>query len=92
MIEHKNRRIISLYDLYLSTEMGNEIFDDKIDFVEYETGNLVCDFALKILGNSMELDIPNGSVVLIKKCVTLAEGKVGAFYYNGEVFLQKVTL
>jgi len=34
----------------------------------------------------MEPDIPNGSVVLVKKQDTIEDGKVGAFFLNGKVY------
>ncbi len=38
----------------------------------------------------MEPEFPDGSIVLIKKCDTLDEGKVGAFYLNGAVYCKRL--
>ena len=73
------KRIVPLYDLPLSAGVGNENFDG-IPFEEYETENLLCDFALKISGDSMEPNIKDKSVVLIKRQSVVDEGKVGAFF------------
>ena len=89
-LELSKMRIIKLYDLPLSAGVGNDIYNGDIPYEEYETQNSTCDFALKIKGDSMEPDIPNGSIVLIKKCDTLEDGKIGAFYYNGEVYCKKL--
>ena len=69
----------------LSAGVGNESFDG-IPFEEYETENLLCDFALKISGDSMEPNIKDKSIVLIKRQRVVDEGKVGAFYLNDKVY------
>ena len=79
------KRIVPLYDLPLSAGVGNENFDG-IPFEEYETENLLCDFALKISGDSMEPNIKDKSVVLIKRQSVVDEGKVGAFFLNDKVY------
>lgn len=85
------KRSIPLYDLPLSAGTGQDIFDGEVPYSEYETENQRCDFALKILGDSMEPDIPNKSIVLIKKCNMLEDSKIGAFYHNGEVYCKKIS-
>lgn len=82
------KKIVRLYDLPLSAGKGNEIFDES--FEEYEIDVMDCDFALRISGDSMEPDFPDGSIVLIKKCDTLDDGKVGAFYLNGAVYCKRL--
>lgn len=79
------KRIVPLYDLPLSAGIGNESFDG-IPFEELETDNLICDFALKISGDSMEPNIRDKSIVLIKRQNVIDEGKVGALYLNDRVY------
>ena len=38
----------------------------------------------------MEPDIPDGSIVLVKKCDNVDVGKIGAFYYDGVVYCKRV--
>lgn len=83
-------RTIKLFDLPLSAGLGNNIMEGDIPYEPYETEDQVCDFALKISGNSMEPDIPDGSIVLIKASNTIEDGEIGAFYYNGEVYCKKL--
>lgn len=85
IIESPAKRTIRLYDLPLSAGIGNECFDD-IPYEDYETENYSCDFALKISGDSMEPNIKDKSIVLIKQVDVIDEGKVGAFYHNGKVY------
>lgn len=89
IVEMKKRRIIPLYYLPISAGVGNESFDG-VPFEDFETDNESCDFALKVSGNSMEPNIPDGSIVLIKKQTTIEDREVGAFYYNGKVYCKYI--
>ena len=80
-----NGHIIKLYDLPLSAGTGDPIFGES-ESTEYTTNNPNADFALKISGDSMEPTIPNGSIVLVQKCETLEDSKIGAFFLNGDVY------
>lgn len=82
-------RIIKLYDLPLSAGLGIDMFDDEAAGEDYETSNEGCDFALRISGNSMEPDITNGSIVLIRKQDAIEFGEIGAFFHNGCVYCKK---
>ena len=85
-IESKSeKRIIPLYYLPFSAGIGNEVFEG-ISSDEYETDNETCDYALRVSGNSMEPNIPNGSIVLIKEQKTIEDNQIGAFYFNGKVY------
>lgn len=88
---NENLRIIPLYDLPLSAGIGMEILDSNVSFEEYEVNMDKGDFALRISGNSMEPDIPDGSIVLIEKCAAIEDGQVGAFYLNGEVYCKRLS-
>ena len=83
--EKTRKRIIPLYYLPISAGVGKDSFDD-VPSDDFETDNDVCDFALKISGNSMEPHIPDGSIVLVKQQETIDDGVVGAFFYNGKVY------
>lgn|GEM_PF-134309 len=86
----KTKRCIPLYYLPLSAGLGNESFDG-VPYDDYETANETCDFALKVSGDSMEPNIPNGSIVLIKKQDTINDQETGAFYFNGKVYCKYIT-
>lgn len=79
------KRTIPLYYLPISAGVGKESFDD-IPFDDFETENDLCDFALRVSGDSMEPNISDGSIVLVKKQETIDDGVAGAFYYNGKVY------
>lgn len=85
----KQKRKIKLYDCLLSAGLGNDI-DSEVQYEEYYTYETNCDFALKISGDSMEPDILDKSVVLVKKCDYVNEGDIGAFYYDGVVYCKRL--
>lgn len=82
------KKKIPLYNLPLSAGEGNEMFNES--FEDYEVDEIDCDFALRISGDSMEPDFPDGSIVLIKKRDTLNDGQIGAFYLNGAVYCKRL--
>lgn len=83
------KRKVRLYDFSLSAGKGNNI-ENNVSYTEYDTDETDCDFALKVSGDSMEPDIPNNSIVLIKKCDYVDAGEIGAFYYDGEVYCKRL--
>lgn len=83
------KRKVHLYDFSLSAGKGNYI-DNDVSYTEYFTNETDCDFALKVSGDSMEPNIPNDSIVLIKKCDCVDAGEIGAFYYDGEVYCKRL--
>lgn len=84
------KRIIPLYEIPLSAGLGENMLDNDIPFVEYETDVEDGDFALHVSGDSMEPNIPNGSIVVLKKQGEIADGITGAFFLNGEVYCKKL--
>lgn len=88
VVESPKKHKVKLFDYPLSAGEGNDI-DDNVQYTDYYTDQ-ECDFALKISGNSMEPEIPDNSIVLIKKSENIDSGQVGAFYYGGEVFCKRL--
>ena len=86
---HSKKRKVHLYDFSLSAGKGNDI-DNDVSYTEYFTNETDCDFALKVSGDSMKPNIPNDSIVLIKKCDCVDAGEIGAFYYDGEVYCKRL--
>ncbi|MBQ4521626.1 MAG: DUF262 domain-containing protein [Lachnospiraceae bacterium] len=82
-------KLIKLYSLPASAGNGNILFDDNTPYVEISTTNRKADFALKISGDSMEPEIPNGSIVLIKRQDMINSGQIGIFLYDGEIRCKK---
>lgn len=82
-------KTIKLFELPVSVGMGDWINEDYIPYKDFITTNVEADFALKISGDSMGPDIPNGSIVIVKKVNKITSGMIGIFTLNGEVFCKK---
>ena len=77
----------------LSACAGDRIYavDSDNDSVDIEVGNQDADYAVKISGHSMEPDIPDESIVLVKEQEKLLHGDVGIFNINGESMCKQYT-
>lgn len=90
IVVSSNKRVIPLYDIPLSAGLGVDIYDSSVPFEEYETDVEDGDFALRISGDSMEPEISDGCIVIVKKQTVLDDGINGAFFLNGAVYCKKI--
>ena len=56
----------------------------------FDTDNPAADFAVKASGDSMEPDIPNGSILLIKGTNEVRHAKTGIFFHDGNTYCKKL--
>lgn len=80
---------IKLYEISASAGTGNFIDNDS-DYEEIEVSNADCTFAVKISGDSMEPDIANGSIALVKQCDVIPNAHIGIVWYNGNSYCKKI--
>ena len=48
------------------------------------------DFGIRIDGNSMEPEIPNGAIVFVRACPAIENGQVGIFALNGCAYCKRL--
>lgn len=80
--------------LYKRISAGYGACVDEIeDFITVPSVKEFCGdiFAITVYGDSMEDNIPDGSVVFIRRADYVAGNKIGAFLINGEIFLKRVS-
>jgi len=82
------KRKIRLYDMPASAGTGTFLPED-ISYEEIEVENVECTYAIRISGNSMEPDIPDQSVVLVKQIENVPHTHIGIFLYDGEAYCKK---
>lgn len=82
----KPQRIIKLFDLPVSAGIGNNNFEDILPYSDYETDNDVCDYALKVSGDSMNPKINDDDTILVVKTPTINPGEIGIFNLNGNLY------
>lgn len=62
---------------------------DDVPHEEIEVENSKCTFAIRISGNSMEPDIPDKSIVLVKQTKNVPHAHIGIFFYDGDSLCKK---
>lgn len=84
------KREMPLY--YLPVSAGTGAFLDSTDYemvlVEPEVP-IACGFGVRISGDSMEPDYPNGHIAWVRISQEVREGEVGVFILNGEGYIKK---
>lgn len=82
-------RIVKLYPIPASAGFGNSL-EENIDADDYSTANQECTFAVKISGNSMEPDVHDGDIVLVRACEEVLNARVGIVWYDGKCYCKKI--
>ena len=82
-------RSIKLFSMPASAGSGNFLINDP-DADDYETDNQECTFAVKITGDSMEPDIYDGDIVLVRACEEISNARIGIVAYENNCYCKKV--
>ena len=97
LLEQQNSDDDNIVDLYsyktyegLSAGTGYSYFNDGDYTLTYSTENISHDFASWVVGYSMEPELPNGDVVLIKQSTNLDDGDIYAVEFNEQTYVKKV--
>ena len=79
------KRPLGLYEERAAAGLGNYLTGNSYTIVEFPE-NIIppkADFALRIDGDSMEPEIPDGSIVFVRSCPAIESGQIGIFSLNG---------
>lgn len=74
----------------LSAGTGYSYYNDGDYTLTYSTEDIPHDFASWVVGDSMEPDLPNGDVVLIKQSTNIDDGQIYAVEFNEQTYVKKV--
>ena len=88
-IETPFQKIVKLYAMPSSAGTGNSL-DSEVPFDEITVTKPECSFAIKISGNSMEPEYPDGCIVLVKQSEVIPVGHIGIVWYDGQSYCKKV--
>lgn len=90
-----NNKVVDLfsYKIYegLSAGTGYSYFGDGDYTLTYSTENIPHDFAYWVVGNSMNPDLPDGDVVLIKQSTNIEDGQIYAVEFNNQTYVKSVS-
>lgn len=85
------RRDMPLY--HMPASAGRGAFLDSADYDMVPAGSevpLACGFGVRISGDSMEPDYPEGHIAWVRISHDLNEGEIGVFILNGEGYIKKM--
>lgn len=88
-IEEHFQKIVKLYSMPSSAGTGNSL-ESEIPFDTITVTNPDCSFAIKISGDSMEPEYPNGCIVLVRQCEVIPPARIGIIWYDGRSYCKKV--
>ena len=79
-------------NLAVSAGTGEFLEEGNFEMVSFPEKSVPkgADFGVRVSGDSMEPEIPDGSIVFVKKQSEIADGISGAFFLNGEVYCKKL--
>lgn len=84
-------KIIKLYTLSACAGDGIYAMDGDSDFGNIKVHNVEADYAVRISGQSMEPQILDNAIVLVKETGELMDGDIGIFNIDGESMCKKYT-
>ncbi|MGE4312488.1 AAA family ATPase [Desulfovibrio sp.] len=83
--------IVRLYtEMPVAAGIGEYLHDGDFEYEEIEVLNDKCNFALKVSGDSMEPEIPDGSCVMIHATEEVAIGRIGIFILDREAYIKRL--
>lgn len=90
-IRRESARLLPLFALAASAGTGQFLDGEENELVPVPEGvPESADFAVRIAGDSMEPDIPDGAVVWIRRTETLPGGRTGVFDYDGQAYCKRL--
>ena len=83
------KREIKFFTMTASAGPGDFLDNDPAATI-LEVSNQECDFAVKISGDSMEPDVHDGDIVLVKSCEEVPHAHKGVVWYKGVCYCKKL--
>ncbi|MCQ8256050.1 helix-turn-helix domain-containing protein [Streptococcus suis] len=79
------------YDQPASAGTGQYLNDVKVETIELPI-EVDADFVVPIYGDSMEPEYHSGDYVFVKLSLSLSDGDIGVFAYNGEAYIKQLRI
>lgn len=83
------KRKVNFYTMSASAGFGDFLDNDPTP-QPLEVTNLECSYAVKISGNSMEPEVHDGDIVLVKDCEEVPNAHMGIVQYQGVCYCKKL--
>ena len=89
------KKIVKVYEQRVSAGLGNYLSQD-VGYQEMEFNEDIIppktDYGIVVSGDSMNPEIPNGTIVFVKSAPAIDNGKVGIFSLNGEAYCKRLSV
>ncbi|HEL1843038.1 TPA: helix-turn-helix transcriptional regulator [Streptococcus suis] len=79
------------YDQPASAGTGQYLNDVKVETIELPI-EVDADFVVPIYGDSMEPEYHSGDYVFVKLSLSLSDGDIGVFAYNGDAYIKQLRI
>lgn len=85
---------LRVYQNAASAGTGNYLDDNYFDLVDIPAKDVPAgtEYGVIIYGNSMEPDIPDGSIAFVQPSQRLSSGEIGIFILNGDSYCKRLIL
>jgi SOS-response transcriptional repressor LexA/energy-coupling factor transporter ATP-binding protein EcfA2 len=83
---------VDLYEMPAAAGIGSDFLDTVIQEKAIETVHADCTYAVRISGDSMEPDILDQSIVLIRECEEIPNRHIGLFNLNGQALCKRLNI
>ena len=85
---------LKVYDQPAAAGLGNYLDDPAFHIEQYPADEVPIgtDFGIRISGDSMAPDIPDGSTAFIQSRSSIIPGKIGIFLLNGDAYCKKLVV
>lgn len=83
---------IRVFDQPAAAGLGNYLDEPAFHVEQFPPGFIPAgaDFGIRISGNSMEPEIPDGITVFVRSAPSIDPGRIGIFVLNGEAYCKKL--
>ena len=83
---------IRVFDQPAAAGLGNYLDEPDFHVEQFPPGFIPAgaDFGIRISGNSMEPEIPDGITVFVRSAPSIDPGRIGIFVLNGEAYCKKL--
>lgn len=85
---------LKVYQNAASAGTGNYMDDGYFELMDFpaETVPEKVDFVVRVVGDSMEPDLPDGCYVFVQSCPKIENGETGVFILNGDSYIKRLIL
>ena len=85
---------LKVYDQPSTAGLGNYLDNVSYEELQFPRDEVTqgTDFGIRIRGDSMEPEIPDGCIAFVRECVRVDSGTIGIFIYDDESYCKRIII